>query len=90
MAGKLPADLPNLVDSKALWNCVLVVLTMSNATLMSKFKNCRNAVVTLGDSFVLILCENQCVRDGIDGLLILDSWISHIRSCDHERGHGVF
>lgn len=70
---------------------MLVVLAMSNATLMRKFKNCRTAfVLTLRDNFVLILCENECVQDGFDGLLILDSWISHIRSCDHERGHGVF
>lgn len=53
---------------------------------MRKFKNCRNAFVTLSDSFVLILCENECVQDGFDGLLILDSCISNIGSCDHERG----
>lgn len=62
----------------------------NDVTLMRTFKNCRNAFVTLSDNFVLILCENQCVQDSFDGLLILDSWISHIRSCDHERGHGVF
>lgn len=90
MAGKIPADLQRLAASKDLWNCVLVVLTMSNVTFMRKLKNYRNAFVTLRDSFVLIVCESHCVQDGFDGLLILDSWISHVGSCDHERGHGVF
>lgn len=90
MAGKFSADLQRLVDPKDLWNCVLVVPTMSSATLMRKIKHYSNAFVTLRDSFVLIVCESQCVQDGFDGLLILDSWIFHVRSCDHERGHGVF